>query len=124
MTVGLGMSDFVGLRSGGILDASRWHDRLITKTRLCKSELTFHFIMSYALVSGSLPNLWVMLSRPNDGRVIIRYCRGMKGTAMLSAKRLPNWPLRRHQPCAFAVTIRSASQRTRTSPINKRSPSD
>jgi len=24
-----GMSDFAGLRSGGILDASRWHDRLI-----------------------------------------------------------------------------------------------
>jgi hypothetical protein len=29
MTVGLGMSDFAGLRSGGILGASRWHDRLI-----------------------------------------------------------------------------------------------
>ena len=35
------MSDFAGLRSGGILDALRWHDRLITKTHLCKSELTF-----------------------------------------------------------------------------------
>ena len=56
--IGGGMSDFAGLRSGGISDASHWHDRLITKTRLCNSR----FIMSYALVSGSLPNLWVMLS--------------------------------------------------------------
>ena len=39
------MSDFAGLRSGGILDTSRWHDRLITKTRLCKSELTFHYVL-------------------------------------------------------------------------------
>ena len=38
------MSDFAGLRSGGILDALRWHDRLITKTHLCKSELTFHCV--------------------------------------------------------------------------------
>jgi len=50
MTVGLGMSDFAGLRSGGILDASRWHDRPITKTHLCKSELTFHYVL-HALVS-------------------------------------------------------------------------
>ncbi len=39
------MSDFAGLRSGGILDALRWHDRLITKTHLCKSELTFHCVL-------------------------------------------------------------------------------
>ena len=44
------MSDFAGLRSGGILDASRWHDRPITKTHLCKSELTFHYVL-HALVS-------------------------------------------------------------------------
>jgi hypothetical protein len=58
------MSDFAGLRSGGILDASRWHDRLIWRAerkRACVNPNS-RFIMSYALVSGSLPNLWVMLS--------------------------------------------------------------
>jgi len=64
MTVGLGMSDFAGLRSGGILDASRWHDGLVWRAerkRACVNPNS-RFIMSYALVSGSLPNLWVMLS--------------------------------------------------------------
>ena len=57
------MSDFAGLRSGGILDASRWHDRLIWRAegkRACVNPNS-RFIVSYALVSGSLPNLWVML---------------------------------------------------------------
>ena len=51
--------------------------------------------MSYALVSGSLPNLWVMLSvngegvsprflgaavcpKPNDGPAIMRCCGGIR----------------------------------------------
>ena len=42
--IGGGMSDFAGLRSGEILDASRWHDR----TRLHKSELT----LGYASITG------------------------------------------------------------------------
>ena len=57
------MSDFAGLRSGGILDASRWHDRLIWRAegkRACVNPNS-RFIMSYALVPGSLSNLWVML---------------------------------------------------------------
>jgi hypothetical protein len=38
--IGGGMSDFAGLRSGGILDASRWHDRLIWRAERKRACVT------------------------------------------------------------------------------------
>ena len=69
MRAGVGLAGRAAQRVAPAHDASRWHDRLIWRAERKRVYVNpnSRFIMSYALVSGSLSNLWVMLRLTKEG---------------------------------------------------------